>query len=120
RAGAIDGETIGRLLDTAVASASGPSRAAGMLASHYAPACRVVLAESADELDRLAADARVGGAQVSVLDRTDDLVVAARRLYDDLRAADRSGADVLVVRLPPAEGLGHALRDRLVKAAAGR
>lgn len=120
RAGGIDAVTIERLLDTALAGASGPSRAAGMMASHYAPACRIVLAESADELVALAEQARADGSHVAVLDRTDDLVVAARRLYDDLRAADRSGTDVLVVRLPPPAGLGHALRDRLGKAAAGR
>lgn len=120
RAGAIDAETIGRLLATEVAGASGPSRAAGMLASHYAPDCRVLLAESADEVARLAASAAGEGARVATLDRTDDLVVAARRLYDDLRAADLAGTEVLVVRMPPAEGLGHALRDRLTKAAAGR
>lgn len=118
RAGAIDAATIGRLLDTDVAGASGASRAAGMLASHYAPDCRVLLAESAEEVERLAEVERAAGSRVAVLDRTDDLVVAAQRLYDDLRAADRSGADVLVVRLPEPEGLGHALRDRLSKAAA--
>ena len=50
-----------------------------------------------------------------VLDRTDDLVVAARELYADLRQADRDRLDALVVVLPPAAGLGHALRDRLVQ-----
>ena len=118
RAGAIDAETVARLLDTDVAPASGPSRAAGMLASHYAPECRVVLAESVAELDRAVARATADGARVSILDRTDDLVEAARRLYDDLRRADREGTDVLVVRMPPATGIGHALRDRLTKAAA--
>jgi L-threonylcarbamoyladenylate synthase len=120
RAGAIDADTIARLLDTVVAGASGPRRAAGMLASHYAPECRILLAEASDDLDRMVARARADGASVAVLDRTDDLVVAARRLYDDLRAADRAGTEVLVVRMPPAAGLGHALRDRLTKAAAGR
>lgn len=120
RAGAIDAETITRLLDTAVAPAGGPSRAAGMLSSHYAPDCRVLLAESVEEFDRLLSRARADGAEVAALDRTGDLVVAARLLYDDLREADRSGVDVLVVRLPAAAGLGHALRDRLTKAAAGR
>ena len=120
RAGAIDADTIDRLLDTVVAAASGSSRAAGMLDSHYAPACRVVLAESAEELERSVVRARADGGRVAVLDRTDDLVTAAQLLYDDLRTADRSGTDVLVVRMPPATGLGHAIRDRLTKAAAGR
>lgn len=120
RAGGIDARTIERLLDTVLAGVSGPSRAAGMMTAHYAPECRILLAESAGELEALAERARADGERVAVLDRTDDLVVAAQRLYDDLRAADRSGVDVLVVRLPAADGLGHALRDRLAKAAAGR
>ena len=90
-----------------------------MLAAHYAPDCRVVLADSDAELHALTDRARAEGRRVAVLDRTVDLVVAAQRLYDDLRAADRAGTEVLVVRLPPPEGLGHALRDRLAKAAAG-
>ena len=49
----------------------------------------------------------------------DDLVVAARELYGDLRRADVDQLDALIVVLPPAAGLGHAIRDRLVKAAAG-
>lgn len=120
RAGAIDADTIARLLERTVATASGPSRAAGMLASHYAPDCRVVLVEPGDDLEAHAERARRGGARVAVLDRSGDLVEAARRLYDDLRAADRAGTDVLVVRMPPAAGLGYALRDRLTKAAADR
>lgn len=120
RAGAIDATTIARVLDVSVEGASGPSRAAGMLTSHYAPECRVVLAESDADVAQLVGRAEADGARVAVLDRTDDLVVAARLLYDDLRAADRDGVEVLVVRLPPAAGLGHALRDRLSKASAGR
>ena len=91
-----------------------------MLASHYAPACAVVLADSVDEAMSVADEQRRAGQRVEVLDRTDDLVVAARHLYDDLRAADRAGVDVLVVVQPAADGLGHAVRDRLTKAAATR
>ncbi|MEX2625989.1 MAG: L-threonylcarbamoyladenylate synthase [Ilumatobacteraceae bacterium] len=120
RPGGIPTEDVERLLDGALAPAAGPVRAAGMLASHYAPRCRVHLAT-----DRAAADAtqqRIGaaGRAVGVLDRTDDLVAATRHLYADLRDADRRGLDDLVVVLPPPAGLGHALRDRLTKAAADR
>ncbi len=118
RAGAISADDVGRLLAADVADASGPSRASGMLASHYAPDCAVVLAadrHAADGLrDRLASQGR----RVEVLDRTDDLVAAATHLYADLRSADRERLDALVVVLPPAAGLGHAIRDRLTKAAA--
>ena len=114
RPGGIPDEQIAALLRDDVAPATGPSRASGMLASHYAPTARVLLADSADEARQLAA-AHPGS---EVLDRTDDLVDSARHLYDDLRDADRRGVSVVVAVMPPALGLGHAIRDRLTKAAA--
>lgn len=89
-----------------------------MTESHYAPHCEVVLAGDLGQAQAIAEQRRSGGESVELLDRTDDLVVAAQRLYADLRAADRRRVEVLVVVLPPAEGIGHALRDRLTKAAA--
>ena len=53
-----------------------------------------------------------------LLAHSDDLVLYARHLYDDLRAADRRGVQTIVAVLPPPSGLGHAIRDRLMKAAA--
>lgn len=119
RAGAIDAADIARILDAPVAPAAGPSRASGMLAAHYAPDCEVVLVDDHEAAAAEAAGRTAAGQRVSVLDRTGDLVVAARELYADLRRADTDGLDALVVVLPPAQGLGHALRDRLVKAAVG-
>ncbi len=117
RSGGIDAADIARILSIEVTGASGPSRASGMLIAHYAPACEVVVVD-----DAAAAAIEVAsrqGQRVRVLDRTDDLVTAARELYADLRRADDDGLDALVAVLPPAEGLGHALRDRLVKASVG-
>jgi L-threonylcarbamoyladenylate synthase len=113
RPGGISTEDIATLLDDALSGATGPSRAPGMLAAHYAPKCRVVLAESADEARRLAAG--LGGA--AILDEP-DLVRYAHDLYGWLRAADDRGAAAVIAVLPPAAGLGHAIRDRLTKAAA--
>ena len=48
-----------------------------------------------------------------------DLAAYAQSLYAALRDADDRGLDVLVAVLPPPTGLGHAIRDRLAKAAAG-
>ncbi|MEO6125135.1 MAG: Sua5 family C-terminal domain-containing protein [Ilumatobacteraceae bacterium] len=45
------------------------------------------------------------------------MVAAARQLYGWLRDADERGLDTLVAVLPPPVGLGHAIRDRLLKAA---
>lgn len=120
RSGAITPDDVERLLAGRLAPADGPSRASGMLASHYAPSCAVELVDDRSAAIARAEARRAGGERVEVLDRTDDLVVAAQRLYDDLRAADRAGVDVLVVVRPSAEGLGHAIRDRLTKAAATR
>jgi L-threonylcarbamoyladenylate synthase len=119
RPGGIPPEDIERLLDVGLAPASGGARAPGMLATHYSPLATVVLAA-----DRRDADARVAGFEdeglrVKTLDFGDDLVAYARQLYQSLRDADADGADRIVAILPPAQGLGHAIRDRLEKAAAG-
>jgi L-threonylcarbamoyladenylate synthase len=40
----------------------------------------------------------------------------AQRLYAGLRALDAAGCTVILCPLPPAEGIGAAIRDRLKKA----
>jgi L-threonylcarbamoyladenylate synthase len=116
RAGGVPVEDIERLLDAGTAAASGPSRASGMLASHYAPRCEIRLVDHADDATAL----RAGVAGAEILDLTDDPVVYARELYARLRDADARGVETLIAVLPPAAGLGHAIRDRLAKAAAPR
>lgn len=120
RPGGIATEEVERLLDRPLAAASGPSRAAGMLASHYAPRCTVHLADGLDEGVRLQHELAATGQTVELLDPTTDLVAAARELYARLRDADQRGVEHVVAVLPPPVGLGHALRDRLTKAAADR
>ena len=119
RAGAIDAGDVELILAGPVADAAGPSRTSGMLEAHYAPASEVVLVDDQQAAAREDDRRRNRGQKVRVLDRTDDLVVAARELYADLRRADRDRLDALIVVLPPSAGLGHAIRDRLVKAAVG-
>jgi len=63
---------------------------------------------------------RAGTVASEILDLTDDLVIYARELYARLRDADRRGVGTVIAVLPPEEGLGHAIRDRLTKAAAPR
>lgn len=120
RPGGIPREDVERLLDLGLAEPSGPSRAAGMLASHYAPGAAVELVDDADAARASADRHRRDGRRVVVLDPGDDLVAAARDLYARLRAADAERADVVVAVLPPPTALGHAIRDRLTKAAAPR
>jgi L-threonylcarbamoyladenylate synthase len=40
----------------------------------------------------------------------------ARELYAGLRALDAQGCTVILCPLPPADGIGAAIRDRLIKA----
>ena len=114
RPGIITAEQI-RAVIGEVASASGPSRASGMLESHYAPRCRVVMVESREEADRLLVDTGV-----RLIDAATDPLAAAHDIYAELRACDRDGIKTAVVLMPPDRGVGAALRDRLGKAAAGR
>ena len=113
RPGGIGSEEIIVLLKGALADADGPSRASGMLASHYAPSARVLLVDTATEA--VAVAGHTDGAWI--LDHSTDLVTYAHRLYADLRDADERGVPVIVAVMPPARGLGHAIRDRLSKAA---
>jgi L-threonylcarbamoyladenylate synthase len=116
RVGAVPADDVAALLEGELAIVSGPARASGMLESHYAPRCEVRLADSADDAVAL----RAGTPHSEVLDLTGDLATYARELYARLRDADARGVGTLIAVLPPAEGLGHAIRDRLTKAAAPR
>lgn len=129
RRGAIDAAAIEAVLGVRVERvASGPSRAPGMLASHYAPRAKVRLVDEGELFARAEACAR-GGANVAVLvrSRTDSPLVqfelgldprdAGRALYAALRAADAAGVDELFVSLPAGEGVEAAIADRLRRAA---
>lgn len=115
RPGAITAEQIHALLGAPPGAPDGASRAPGMLDSHYAPACRVVLADDAGAARKLADEL-----SAPVLGDGVDLVTYARNLYQWLRDVDRRGDAAVVAVLPPADGLGHAIRDRLLKASGGR
>jgi L-threonylcarbamoyladenylate synthase len=84
-----------------------------MLQSHYAPRCQVLLVESLGEARRLAA----AKPNTEIL-HDEDPVRYAQLLYSRLRDADDRGVETVIAVLPPATGLGHAIRDRLTKAAA--
>ena len=113
-----------------------PSPGVGL--KHYAPRARLVLVEAREEElgARLAAAASAEcGERVGVMLPADlgappevaaERVFAwgrwnapeelAQRLYAGLRALDAAGCTVILCPLPPAEGIGAAIRDRLLKA----
>jgi L-threonylcarbamoyladenylate synthase len=113
RPGGISAEEIAALLDMTLARPEGRSRAPGMLESHYAPRARVLLVDSSVEARSVAA----GHPGAEILD-DDDLAHYAHTLFRRLRDADDRGAATVIAVLPRAVGLGHAIRDRLTKAAA--
>ena len=120
-----------------------PSPGVGL--KHYAPRARLVLIEApiGDLGARLAGAARVERgqrlgvmlpegieptaeiaaqqietAQVFPWGKWDAPESMAHGLYAGLRALDAAGCTVILCPLPPAEGIGAAIRDRLIKAAA--
>jgi len=117
RPGKITALEIAKTTGLKISAQDGPSRAPGMLLAHYAPRARVELyaslREALDRFNRLTND------QVSAeILHHEDLATYALSLYDNLRTADLHNREVVIAVLPPENGLGIAIRDRLTKAAA--
>jgi L-threonylcarbamoyladenylate synthase len=93
--------------------------APGQLASHYAPSkpLRLDAVDSAAD-EYLIGFGRVGGD--SNLSPSGDLVEAAAKLFDLLHQADISARPRIAVAPIPEDGLGAAINDRLMRAAATR
>jgi L-threonylcarbamoyladenylate synthase len=97
----------------------GEVAAPGTLASHYAPNARVEAVPRAEVPARAEALQRTGTRFV-VLDAPTDAAEYAHDLYGLLRAADATGAEVIVAPLPDDDaGMAAAVRDRLRRASGG-
>jgi L-threonylcarbamoyladenylate synthase len=132
RPGGLPREEIERVLQHPLALRSHASDAdaplaPGMLTSHYAPRATLRLnalsVEAGEAL--LAFGPRLpAGADKAVtvlnLSARGDLVEAAANLFSHLRALDAASAPGIAVMRVPSEGLGEAINDRLVRAAAPR
>ncbi len=107
----------------------------GMKYRHYAPSSPLVLLEGdeRDVLCFLASEQKKNGCAVlsydeelPYLDKTlcvsvgkkDDIKAHASRLFSALRDADKLGASVIYAHKPDPEGLGLALYNRMIRAAA--
>jgi L-threonylcarbamoyladenylate synthase len=123
---AIEG-ALGRSLENPQPRRGGKSISPGRLRSHYATRARLRL----DVMDVKPGEAlltfgptRPAGAerasQVLDLSPRGDLVEAAANLFAHLRALDSTNAASIAVAPIPANGLGEAIRDRLLRAAAPR
>ena len=115
RPGSISKDDIEAVLHISMQADTGESRAPGMLTSHYAPNAQVVLVETIEELRNQTSELSISGTRCISL-QFDSVQEYAFRLYASLRQADETGVDVVVALLPPDQGLGVAIRDRLRKA----
>ena len=109
-------------------------RVPGQLASHYAPRAGIVLADREEAPLRAEQLLRSDGRRVALIAARDvkvpegvtrfevpsDSAAFARELYGLLREIDGAGFEVIVAVLPPEQGLGLAVRDRLRRASAPR
>jgi len=132
RPGKITQEEISFVLGKSVGNASKKSVAyPGSKPSHYAPRARVILS-SWDNINQQLEESlkhtkRVGlmaqnepetlPKDVIWLPLLEDVNIQARDLYYSLRNADHLGLQVLVVVMPSDVGIGHAVCDRLRRAA---
>jgi len=108
---------LGRRLALAAVSDKAPL-APGMLSSHYAPKAKLRLnADMAAPGEALLGFGPAHEAALNLSPRG-DLIEAAANLFSHLRALDASGAGSIAVMKVPREGLGEAINDRLVRAAA--
>lgn len=127
RPGGVSADEIAVLLgEDVIDGRSSESRAAGMLASHYAPKARVVVIEAGVPSRTWPADSVVIGPESISTDPGQLIAVPsdsagfARNLYAALREADARTPATIVV-LAPADGvLSEAVRDRLSKASSRR
>ena len=115
RPGNISEEEIENISGRSLAVASGPSRAPGMLASHYAPNAKVILVDSLADAESMAALLPLKtSSRILNIPNVDEY---AENLYSELRRADNDHIDVLIAIKAAPEGLGLAINDRLAKAA---
>lgn len=117
RPGAIPREQI-EAITGPLAAAGDAIASPGMLESHYAPRARLRLnAETPEPGEAYLAFGTPAPAGGLTLSARGDLVEAAANLYAHLRALDANAAAIAVAPIPR-EGLGEAINDRLMRAAA--
>ncbi len=124
RPGAITAQQIEAVLARSVSPVStGPSRAPGMLESHYAPKAGVKVVADASEITQRGNDVGYLGpgslSDVVSLNAPSPYTASALAtvLYARLREADDLGLRLLYVVSPPAGDLLSAVADRLTRAA---
>ena len=120
RAGGVPREAIEAVLGAPLLDAkAGEISAPGQLSSHYAPRAQMRL--NAERWNK--GEKTLGFGQMECdlnLSESSDLVEAAANLFGHLHLLDAMGADRIAVTPIPQTGLGAAINDRLMRAAAPR
>lgn len=106
---------------------SGPARSPGMNHRHYAPTAHVVLIDGPADLppEHAPFSAYIGLDRDGFLERPQRLCVCenvsdyARNLFRFFRACERADLSRIYCQRVPESGLGHALMDRIRRAAKG-
>jgi L-threonylcarbamoyladenylate synthase len=112
RPGGFPAEDLESIIVQQILMPSGESRASGMLASHYAPQCTVVLVDTIAEAQQALSEYD----RARILEHWDNSPLYAASLYTQMRQADSDGMTAIIAVLPNESGLGLAIRDRLNKA----
>jgi len=124
RPGAIPREAIEAVVGPLAKHSGNTITAPGQLESHYAPRTRVRLnardVKPNEVLLAFGPDTPMGARATRNLSPHGDLTEAAANLFAMLRELDTVGADCIAVMPIPENGLGEAINDRLMRAAAGK
>jgi L-threonylcarbamoyladenylate synthase len=131
RPGAITQNQIDEVLNSKVEFAvKADIKAPGLLASHYAPNAKVLLANSESELlalmEKIPNDKFVGLIALEIIGTPSGCIRLAmphsnmdyaQVMYEAMRAGDMQNLQTIVVVLPAGDDIAIAIRDRLTKAA---
>lgn len=121
RPGAVTVEMVEAATDMKVSNREDVIRVSGSLEHHYAPVAKVLLDENP-----MSGDGFIALSEIPTPDGVERLASPknnedfARQLYAALRTADARGIERVVVHQPRGGGIALAIRDRLIRAAAGR
>ncbi|MEI9932253.1 MAG: L-threonylcarbamoyladenylate synthase, partial [Rhizomicrobium sp.] len=120
RPGGVARDAIEKVVGPVAAPTNANVQSPGQLESHYAPHAKLRLNAHGAQLGEILLGFGAGASQASYnLSPSGDLKEAAANLFAMLRALDKK-ADAIAVMTIPNEGLGEAINDRLIRAAAPR
>ncbi len=132
-------EVIGEVaVDPALTDMTEQPRSPGMKYRHYAPDAPLILVDGGrEDLQEFINEGKKEGLKIGVLTTKENedyydadyifacgeraqLETVASSIYEALRSFNKADVDVIYSEMFPTEGVGHAIMNRLMKAAGGR